>query len=147
MAEAMHDAARLFCIAPDAEPEADLARFAIFELEWDLERGARIHARAHASRQPRTRHSRRVARSAIAPEKLRTIAAQNPGGVVGMEEGDPPREIGDVRIARENRAGMSVYFGDDVHRRLRPEITEHPLDVAGRRELTSAAGEIANLQH
>ncbi len=43
-------------------------------------------------------------------------------------------KLGVVGVAREDRAAAGFDLGDHVHRRLRPQVAQHPLDVAGRRK-------------
>ena len=86
------------------------------------------------------------AKRAVAAEELGPVAGDGAGRIVHVEEGDPVGEFGVVRVAREERAGFGVDFGDHVHGRFRPQVAQHPFQVAGGGEPARTARIVAHLQ-
>ena len=109
----------------------------------DAERRARIECGAHGAGKVLLAHRGRIAQRAVATDEFCAVAANGPRGVVDVEEGDAPGELGVVRIAREQRAGVRVDLGGHVHCGFGAQIAEHPFDVAGDREPACAARTIA----
>jgi hypothetical protein len=136
-AEALHEGGGLRGVAAHAEPEDDLALLAVGELEGDLHRPAGIERGAHPAREASARHRRRLAQGAVAAEELGAIAAHGAAAVVRVEECDASGELRVVGVARQQRAALRVHFRGEVHRRLRPQVAQHPLDVS--RSPTSGA--------
>ncbi len=50
-------------------------------------------------------------------------------------------------IPREERSGLGVDLGDDVHGRLRPQISDHPFHVSGDGEPAGPARFVPHLHH
>ena len=53
------------------------------------------------------------------------------GRIVDVKERSPVGELGVVGVGRVERAARRIDLGDHVHRRFRPQVAQHPLDVAG----------------
>ena len=134
-------------IAPGAEAEDDLALLTVGQVERHQDRAAGIHRRADLAGKPHARQRRRVGQPTVAPEELGAIAGQRARHVVDVEERDAPVELRVVGVAREQRAAGGVDLGDHVHCRFRPEIAEHPFDIAGGGQLARTARTVAHFQH
>ena len=52
-----------------------------------------------------------------------------------------------VRVSREERAAVRVNFGDDMHDRFWPQISQHPFHIPGRGEPARSARFVPHLQH
>ncbi len=64
-----------------------------------------------------------------------------------MEERGAIRELGAVGVARLQCAARRIDGGDHVHRGLRAQVAQHPLDVAGGREPARPARAVGDFQH
>ena len=134
-------------VSPRAEPEDDLALLPVGQLEGHLDRGAGIQSGPHLAGKPRTGHGGRTPKRAVAPEELRPVAAHGPGRIVHVEERDPVGELRVVGVPREERSAAGVDLGDHVHRRFRPQISQHPFHVSRGGELARSAGLVSHFQH
>ena len=143
----LHQIAGVIGIAPDAEPEDDLALLPVGQIEGYLDRGAGIQGGPHLAGKARARHRRRTSQRAVASEEFGPVAAYGAGRIVHVEERDPVGELRVVRIARKQRAAVRVDFGDHVHGRFRPQIAQHPFHVAGGGEPARPARLVAHFQH
>ena len=148
-AEAAHQLARLIGAASSgyAEPEDELALFAVGQFERKLDCRARIQRGSHLVGKLRPGHGRRMRERAVASDELGAVAAEGPGHIVDVEKRNPIGELGVVCVARIERAARHVDFGDHVHGRFRPQVAQHPLDVAGGGEPARAARLVAQFQH
>jgi hypothetical protein len=140
------DLRRIVDVLSGAKAKNDLALLAVIQLETDLNSSARIERNAELAGELRARHGRRTLERAIAADELRAIARKRPGGVVYIEERGAVGEFRVVWIAREYRAASNVGLGDDVHHRLRAQITEHPFNVTCRRQLARTTGLVTHLE-
>ena len=147
LAERAHERAGFVRVGRGAEAEDDLPRLPVLELERDLDRGAGIHQRAHATRQMHALERRGPRQVAVAADELEAIPGQRALGLVHVEERDPLAELGVEGIAREQGAAARIELGDHVHRRLRREVAQHPFDVARHRKRAAAARRVSKPQH
>ena len=138
-AEALHELAGLIGVAPDAEPEDDVAFLTVGQIKTHLDRGAGIQAGTHLAGKARPIHSGRIAQRAIAPEEFRAVAAQGPRRIIYVEEGNPIGELHAVRVSRVERTAPGVDFGSYMHGRFRTKIPQYPLDVPRRGEPSRSA--------
>ena len=145
--KATYKVARSLGISSYTEPEDDLALLAIGELEADLDGGAGIQSRPYLPEQPRPSHGGGTSERAIAPEEFSAVAGEGPSRIVHIEERCPVAEVRVVRISRKQRTAVRIDFCGHVHARLRPQISQHPLYVAGCGEPAAPARLVSHLQH
>src|ERR1700694_4366618 len=131
----------------DAEREDDLARLPVGQIESDLQGTARIEPRAYLVRQLRAAHRRRIPQRAVASDELGAVSAHRPGRVADAETRGPAGELDAVGVARVQRAAGRIDLGGHVHGGFRPQVTQHPLDLAGGGERARAARAVADFQY
>ena len=146
-AEALHQRGGVCAVATQAEPEDQLAFGAVVEREMRLQRGAGVQPRAHSSGQVGAGQGGRRVHAAVAAQEFAAVAIDAACRVVHVEEGHPIGELGVVRVAGEQCAAGRVGFGHHVHRGLRAQVAEQPLDVGGDADSARAARVVAQLQH
>ena len=142
-----HQAGRLFGVAAAAEGEDDFSLLASAQFEAHLDRRARIQGAADATGERRPQHRGWPPQRTVAADELGAVARHAPTCVVCVKEGSPAGELGVVHVPGQHRAGVAVDRGDHVRGGLRPQVTQHPLHVAGGRHPARSAGDVAHLQH
>ena len=146
-AAALQQLARIVEVAPGTEPEDNLTRFPVGQLERDLDGRAGIQRGADLVGKVGPGHGRRIPERAIASDELGAVAAERPGHIVNVEERNPAGELAVVGIARMERAAQRIDFRDHVHGRFWPQVAQHPLDIAGCGESSCVAGFVAHIQY
>ena len=148
--EALHQLVGLVGAAAHAEPEHDLARLALGQLQRHMDRSAGVERRAGAARQARAAERGGAAHRAVAPDELVAVTADGAERtvcVVDDEEADPVAMVVAVGVACIQRAAVRRDLGDHMRRRLRAQIAQHPFDIAGGRQPPRPVGAVAQRQH
>ena len=113
---ARDEAAGVGGIAPDAEPEDDLAFLSIGEFEVRPAAPRRGRDPHPPCRKGAPASSPPDCRASIAPQEFGAVAARAARRVVHIEEGDAVGELRVVGVARQEGAASPVDFRDHVHR-------------------------------
>ena len=145
--KAMDQAPGVLGSLSQAEFEDDLTLLSGGQVKAHLDRPARVEAGAHLPGKAGAGHGRRRLQAAVASQEFRAIAGERARRLIDREKGRPVAELGVVGVARQERAALRVGFGDHMHGRFRPQITQHPLDKSGGRELAGAVRVVAHHQH
>ena len=103
---------------PTPRRKTDLAFLAVGKIESDLHRTARIQPRARFSGQPRPLEGRRLSERPVSPEKFLPITRERARGLTDVDEGDAVGELGIVKIARQQCAGLEIDLGLHVEQVL-----------------------------
>ena len=122
--------ARLRHVAPLAKHEGDLPGFVRREFNDDLECRARVQTRAASTGQPRTQERRRPGKRPIASDELRTVSGMRLQRFGRTQKGHATREVGVVRIARDDRLSVRRELGRHEAPFAHPRRTEAPFDIA-----------------
>src|SRR3954468_8666410 len=96
--KSVHQPAGRFCVRGCAEAKNDFALLPFGQVERHLHRCTRIKRSAHFTGKTGAVHSRWLTQCAVATEKFGAVAADRSGGLVDVEESDPPREFAVERI-------------------------------------------------
>src|SRR5690242_17718386 len=100
-------------IAALPEHERDAARLAGTDLLDDVQRRARIQARAEPSRESVAEERRRRARRAVTSDEFGAVGSVRSRCLRRAPERHGTTELRVVAVAREDRAGRVIHFGDD----------------------------------
>ncbi|MNN16476.1 hypothetical protein D3C81_1296150 [compost metagenome] len=123
---------RFVLVLAHTQAEHNFLCFILGQQQRHLDGGAGVQAHAQAPGQPFAMQCRRIAQPAIAAQELRPAGSETALAGIRIEEGNAPVEFRVVGIAcREHAVG--VLLAHDVHLRFDPQVTQHPLHVAGGR--------------
>ena len=134
-------------IFPHTEDECGFTFFAGFQFHLHLDGGARIEAGAGPARKPHPTESGGPGGGAVSPQKLSAIRRIRARQFGAGHKRNASFEIGIVGIAREQRAGLLIDFGNDVHRIFAAQLAQDPFPITSQRELTAAAGIIPDFEN
>ena len=129
--------------AADSEAEAGFAFLPVRQIECDLKRAARIEARSNFPGKARALERGGLCETAVPSEKFFSAPGQAPVRVSDVEENDPVREFGVVKIARQQCAGLEIHFGLHVEQGLVPQIPQNPFAITGDGQAARATGDVA----
>ena len=137
--KAMDRLSGLLDVSPDTEPEDDLTLLPGGQLEWHVDCATGIETGPHFARQAHPGHRSRIAKRAVAPNKLTPVATDSPSCLVHVKEGHPSGELRVIGITREDHAALVVQFRHNMHCRFWPQISQHPFHVTRRGQLARSA--------
>ena len=136
--------------APHAEPEHDLARLAVLQVDRHLDRGAGVECGAVTAGQARAPQRRRLRHGTVAADELGAVAGEaalDSKCVIDVEEADPVAVVVAVRVACVQRAAFERHVGEHMRRRLGAHVAEHPFDIAGHAQAARPPRAVAQTQH
>ena len=79
-------------------------------------------------------------------QELGTVGGECPGPPVDVGEGHAGTEVGAEGIARQERAGLGVDLGDDMHRGIVAGRPQDPLGIERRRQLSRSFAHVLDPQ-
>ena len=133
-------------VAALAEHQYDVVCGAGLELDFDVQRRARIQSRTEVRRQALRPQAGRIRQCAVAPDEPSAIAARGSKRIAQMRERDAAAKFGVVRIGGEDAAGHVVQARHDVDALVLVWRAEDPVVVAHEAEASLAPARVDNGQ-
>ena len=127
----LHQVAGVIGVSPDAEPEDDLTLLPVGQIEGNLDRGAGIQGGPHLAGKPRPGHRGRSCAACRCVPGIQSGRRLRSGSHRPRRRRQSGRRTPCCRGSARRARRFRVNFGDHVHGRFRPQISQHPFHIPG----------------
>src|ERR1044072_1606932 len=104
------------------------------QVKCNLHRSARIKSCPGFSREVLSRHSFRIAKTAIAPDKFCAVSRKSPRRIIYIEETNTVPKLLIVGIPGKQGPAFGIHFSNDMHNRFWLQVTQNPLYITRSRK-------------
>src|SRR5438093_2803615 len=146
IAKASNESTRFFFVVRLPEEKSYFGDLPRFNLDYDLQCGARVEAGANGAGQSFVLHPGRIAQRAVTPDERRAISCERSRRWRRSGKSDAIAKFRVVGIAGKQALALQIPFRNDMHTGFLWIGSEHESGVGGDSQLSSARRIVAQAQ-